>query len=427
MDKENSRTMILNQCLEALGLVLEYDLNDYHTHQHALRVGEGCVLAGERMGLDRARLQKMYYAGMLHDTGKIAIDLKLLSKHGRLTDEEFEIVKTHAVHGSRILAPLPELNTIALWVRWHHERWDGTGYPDGLRRDEIPREVQILSAVDCLDSLQTPRLDRDRLTPERAFDVIRNDRGTFFNPEVLDLVFELVRDGTLVPGRSPEKFLALKSDFNSVPLAEDIYGRWEGYGITSLYPVLRLFARVIDAKHEYTAGHSTRVSILARYLVESMGLPTEDIIRVEVAGLLHDAGKVSIPVDILDKTGKPTDREWEYIRGHPLRSSDILKSITALDDIADIVAYHHERLDGNGYPRNIQGTDIPVLSQVITVADTYDAITSNRTYRPRQSPEAAREVIRAGRGTQFNDRAASILLDTPPKYIDALFDMHGGL
>lgn len=425
MEKENNRTMILNQCLEALGLVLEYDLHDYHTHQHAIRVGEGCVLAGARMGIEPARLQKMYYAGMLHDTGKIAIDLKILSKRARLSEEEFEIVKTHAVQGSRILAPLPELNSISLWVRWHHERWDGSGYPDGLYRDEIPLEVQILSAVDCLDSLQTPRLDRDRLTPDQAFAVIRNDRGTFFNPDVLDLVFDLVRDGTLVPGRSPEKFQDLKNDFNGIPLAEDIYGRWEGYGITSLYPVLRLFARVIDAKHEYTAGHSTRVSILSRYLVESMGLPAEDIIRVEVAGLLHDAGKVSIPVDILDKAGKPTETEWEFIRGHPLRSSEILKNISALSDIADIVAYHHERLDGNGYPRNIPGTDIPVLSQIITVADTYDAITSTRTYRARQSPEIARDVIRSGRGTQFNADAASVLLDTSPKYINALFDMHG--
>jgi len=423
-DDNINRNMILNECLEALGLVLEYDLNDFHTHQHATRVGEGCVLIGDRIGLDSKNIQKMYYAGLLHDIGKIAVDLKLLSKKERLSDEEFEVIKKHAVYGSRILAPLPELNDVALWVRWHHERWDGTGYPDSLHGNEIPIEVQILSAVDCLDSLQTPRLDRERLTPDEAYKVIENDRGTYFNPEILNLVLDMVNNYELIPGQSSDKFLNLKEKYVNIPLTTDIYGQWEGYGMTSIYPIARLFAKVIDAKHHYTAGHSIRVSVLSKYLALKMNLETKDIIQVEIAGLLHDAGKVSVPVEILDKNGDPDEMEWKFIKGHPTHSFDILKNIASLKDIAEIVAHHHERLDGKGYPKNIKGDEIPLLSQIITVADTFDAITSTRTYREGRSPEEAYKIIKEELGTQLNSEAGSILLETQPKYIKAIFDMH---
>ena len=419
-----NRDLILNECLETLGLMLEYDLKDFPTHQHAIRVGEGCVLIGEKMGFKPRTLQKMYYAGLLHDIGKIAIDIRLLTKREKLTDDEFDIIKIHSVTGSRILASLPELSEMALWVRWHHEWWDGSGYPDGLMGDEIPKEVQILSIIDCLDSLQTPRLDRDRLTPEEAYNIIEQDKGTFFNPEIMEPIQEMINEHTLVPGKSSTKFLELKKKYIDVPITNYGDGYWEGYGMSGIYPILKLFAKVIDAKHHYTSGHSSRVSILSKYIAEKMGLSSEDITKVEVAGLLHDAGKISVPKEILDKEGKPDVKEWEMIKNHPVFSFEILNRISSLKDIAEIAACHHERLDGNGYPKNIKGNEINILSQIIAVADTYDAITTTRTYREKKDPETAFDSIRKGLGTQFNREAGEILLNTLPKYISALFDMH---
>lgn len=233
----------------------------------------------------------------------------------------------------------------------------------------------------------------------------------------------MVNNQELIPGKSSNKFIKLKEKYINIPLTTDIYGKWEGYGMTSIYPIMRLFAKVIDAKHHYTAGHSIRVSVLSKYIAEKMNLDTKDIIKVEIAGLLHDAGKVSVPIEILDKNGDPDDMEWEYIKGHPTHSFNILKNIVSLKDIAEIVAHHHERLVGKGYPRNIKGNEIPLLSQIITVADTYDAITSTRTYRKGRSPEEAYKIIKEELGTQLNSEAGSILLKTQPKYIKAIFDM----
>ncbi len=418
------KSMLLNECMESLALVIEFDMKDYPTHQHSIRVGEGSVLIGEKLGLEPSILQRMYYAGLLHDIGKISIDPKLLAKKGNLSDEEFEIIKNHTRNGSRILATMTGLNQLALWVRWHHEWWNGTGYPDGLKDNEIPKEVQIISAIDCFDSLQTPRLDRPRHSPEAAYEIIKKEKGTHFNPDIVDLIFEMVREKTLVPGESSGKFLELKEQYINIPLADFDDKYLEGSSMASLYPILRLFARVIDAKHRYTRGHSTRVSILSKYIAEKMRLSSEDIIKVEVAALLHDAGKVSVSNDILDKPGRPNDDEWASIQGHPENSYSILSRISSLGDIAKISAAHHERYDGTGYPHGKKANDINVLSHIISLADTYDAITSTRAYRKGQTPEFAFNIIRENLGTQFHPEIGSLFLETEPKYIKALFDMY---
>ncbi len=418
----HSNKMIINETLEALALVLEYNNKDFPDHQHGRRVGEGCVLIGAKLGLSQKKMQQMYYAGLLHDIGKISIGSNLLAK-SNLTDEEFETIKKHTVHGSRILSTLPGLNNLALMVRWHHEKWNGAGYPDGLKGEEIPLEVRILGTIDCFDSLQTPRLDRDRLPQEKASRIIEDGRGTSFDPKILDLVQEMIREGDLIPGKSSKKFLTLKKKYIDSPIV--IYSdTMSSSSLADLYPILRLFARVIDAKHRYTNGHSTRVSILSKYIAEQMDLAPKTITKVEIAGLLHDAGKVSVPISILDKPAAPTEQEWDIIKTHTVNSYKILNRISALKEIAIISAGHHEKFDGSGYPDHVDGAHTNVLSQIISISDTYDALTSTRAYRKGKSSDFAYKIIRENAGTQFNPAIVQILLDTPHKHISALFDIY---
>jgi HD-GYP domain-containing protein (c-di-GMP phosphodiesterase class II) len=422
--KDSMKSQVLYECLEALGLVLEYNLKDHPLHQHAIRVGEGCVLIGDKLGFDQKKLQRIYFAGLLHDIGKISVPIDILQKREKLAVDEFELVKNHSVSGSRIISSFPEFNKLAFWIRWHHESWDGSGYPDGLIKNEIPVEVQILSAIDCFDSLQTPRMDRDAHSPEEAFDILLKYRGIHYNPEIIDLIFEMHKEKTFVPGKSSEKFIDLKKKYIFINDIENDLEYSDYYDISGLYPVLKLFARVIDAKHHYTSGHSTRVSILSKYLAEQMGFSTEELIKIEIAGLMHDAGKISIPNELLDKADNPTGKEWETIKKHPVHSSDILKKISPFDDISKIVYYHHSWADGRGYPDIKPGDPINIFSQIIAVADAYDAITTTRAYRKAESPEIAYSVIKEGLGSQFDHQAGMTLINTSPKYIKALFDMN---
>lgn len=421
---DSNRGQILSECLKALGLVLEFDLNDHPTHQHSVRVGESCVIIGDKLGLPPKKIQQLYFAGLIHDIGKIGVDINILRKKSTLTRDEYISVQQHSITGGRIAAAIPELSDLSFWIRWHHEKWDGSGYPDRISGKFIPVEVQILSAVDCFDSLQTPRLDRDRFSLEDALKIIIDQRGTSFNPDIADLICEMTAKGEFKPEESSDRFLQLEKKYliSNIDDHEDNY--WEGLGMAGLYPILRLFARVIDAKHGYTHGHSTRVSILSKFIAERAGFSTSDIIKAEVAGLLHDAGKISIPHEILDKKHDPDSREWEMIKNHPIHSFHILNKISSMNEIATITKQHHERLDGSGYPAGLSETGIDILAQIIAISDTFDAITSERAYRKQSSFDNAYREIKSGLGKLYNLELGKILLETPPVYIKALFDNH---
>ncbi len=225
--------------------------------------------------------------------------------------------------------------------------------------------------------------------------------------------------------QSSEQWLKLKKKYINIPLTENGAEYWGKSGnMSALYPVLQLFARVIDAKHQYTRGHSTRVAILSKYIAERLQFNVDDILKIEVAGLLHDAGKVGVPTSILDKPGRPDKEEWKIIQSHPKDSDLILSKISSLSDIAEIAASHHERFDGKGYPKGLKGDEINILSQIISVADTFDAITSSRAYRDAKPAEIAYKIICEELGKQFNPDIGAEFLTIPPKYIYALFDMY---
>lgn len=422
----HNRGQILNECLKALGLVLEFDLNDHPTHQHSVRVGESCVIIGDKLGLPQKSIQQLYFAGLIHDIGKIGVDINILRKKGSLDSAEYSAVQQHSVTGGRIAAAIPELSDLSFWIRWHHEKWDGSGYPDRIAGNEIPVEVQILSVVDCFDSLQTPRLDRDRYSLDNAMSMILEQRGTSFNPRIVDLLCEMISKGEFLPEKTSDRFLQLEKKYLNTDEQNPVDNYWEGLGMAGLYPILRLFARVIDAKHGYTHGHSTRVSILSKFIAERAGFNTSDIIKAEVAGLLHDAGKISIPHEILDKKHDPDSREWEMIRNHPIHSFHILNKISSMNEIASITKQHHERLDGSGYPAGLPESKIDILAQIIAISDTFDAITSERSYRKQSSFNNAYSEIRNGLGRLYNRELGTILLNTPQVYIKALFDNHKG-
>lgn len=165
---------------------------------------------------------------------------------------------------------------------------------------------------------------------------------------------------------------------------------------------LEALARTIDAKSPWTAGHSERVTTLAVAIGKALDLSTEDLERLYRGGLLHDIGKIGIPLGILDKPGWLTEEERAIIETHPGLGARILAPIGPLADVLAIVRHHHERWDGAGYPDRLSGRAIPRLARVLAVADVYDALTSSRPYREGMPHRRVVEIIREGRGTGFD-------------------------
>ena len=179
---------------------------------------------------------------------------------------------------------------------------------------------------------------------------------------------------------------------------------------------------LLDSKDEYTAQHSAAVAMYCRDIAIALRLPDEDAEALHLAGLLHDLGKVGVPDAVLRKTASLDEEEWDFIREHPEKGAEVLSHLANYQDVADIVRYHHERLDGSGYPSGIGGDSIPELSKILAVADSYHAMTSDRPYRSARSSFEALKELRALAGTTLDaayiEALARVLRDKDLAYRD---------
>jgi len=166
--------------------------------------------------------------------------------------------------------------------------------------------------------------------------------------------------------------------------------------------VLHALTNTIDAKDPYTCGHSQRVAMIARRIAIEHGLPSERVQRIYLMGLLHDIGKIGVPEAVLRKDGRLTDEEFEEIKRHPAQGARILAGIRQLEDVIPGIVHHHERLNGRGYPDGLAGDEIPFEALIVGLADGFDAMTSDRTYRSALPLDVVVEEIRKNAGTQFH-------------------------
>ncbi|MCD6253719.1 MAG: transporter substrate-binding domain-containing protein [Thermotogae bacterium] len=173
-------------------LVILVELRDPYTKGHSERVAELASALAERLGLDRERVRRIYWAGLVHDVGKILVESSVLNKPGKLTNEERTQIEEHPVYGARVLEMVEGMEEIARIVLHHHEKWEGNGYPNGLRAEEIPLESRILAVVDAFDAMTSDRPYRKALSMEMAIEELRRCKGTQFDPVVVDAFIEMI-------------------------------------------------------------------------------------------------------------------------------------------------------------------------------------------------------------------------------------------
>ena len=174
--------------------------------------------------------------------------------------------------------------------------------------------------------------------------------------------------------------------------------------------VVESLAYAIDAKDNYTNGHSERVAQYSREIAKRYGYDEKHQEKIFMMGLLHDVGKIGVPDWVINKPGRLNDEEFGMIKKHPSIGDKILSNIKEMPELAFGAKYHHERFDGRGYPEGLAGDDIPEEARIIAVADAYDAMTSKRSYRDVLSREIVRGEIEKGKGSQFDPKFADIML-----------------
>lgn len=182
------------QIMQAMSAAI--DAKDRYTNGHSNRVAEYSRELYRRMGHEGQDLVDIYYIGLLHDVGKIGVPNEIINKPDRLTDEEYAVIKTHPGVGAKILENISEMQSLSVGAHWHHERYDGKGYPDGLKEEEIPEIARVIGVADSYDAMSSNRSYRNALPQEVIIAELEKGEGTQFDPEIAKLMIEMIREDT---------------------------------------------------------------------------------------------------------------------------------------------------------------------------------------------------------------------------------------
>lgn len=310
------------------------------------------------------------HAGMLHDCGVAQIH-----EHRQLTETlEWKGAEAHAERGSAYLSECPPLSHLAKEIRYHHTRWENLICLN--LDDRIRLRANLLFLADRIDVLQVNYLNSEKIliSAPDIVDRLRGYAGTLFAPQLLDAFAHIAK--------SQAFWLAMDPDY----LDEDLRGLGKNIPHVALSffaqrELARLFSRVVDAKSPFTEQHSERVALVARKLAEDFGIQNTELGQIEIAGLLHDIGKLRVSEDIIEKPGKLTTDERACMQRHSYDTYRILQRVFADTKIPVWAGFHHENLRGEGYPFKTQGSEQDLECRIISVADVFQALAQTRPYR----------------------------------------------
>ena len=364
----------LNQLIFALSDTV--DLVGVDEVQHGKRVGYMAWECAKTLGYTKERQKELFYLGLLHDCGVSSTRV-----HKKLVNElEWKDSQLHCELGAKRMAGFGPLAHFADGIFHHHTRW--SNLKDMAIPDQTRIDSNLIFLVDRVDALAASYSDRRWL-------IIKDDicgkidrfRGEYFQTDLVDAFLENSRKESFWFTLEPSH---LKIFLNQ----REKEKKGTVIDASKLHDMAALFAQIVDAKSPYTAKHSAGVAQLAGYLAKEISLPEKTCHKVQVAGLLHDLGKLQVPDAVLEKKGRLDAEDLSYMRHHSYVSYAILRKIEGIENIALWAANHHEALDGSGYPFHKTAAEIDLESSIIMVADIFQALAQNRPYRPAR-PEKA--------------------------------------
>lgn len=334
----------------------------------------------EEMGLDEDTQKNIVLAGSMHDIGA-------LSLNERIETMEFETnsASCHAEVGFSMLRRFKPLEYVADIIRGHHRHWNEGG---GRELNGIPAllESHIVHLSDRIAILIDPRsgiLGQADAIQNKA----SKEQGKMFNPEVLEAFISVAqKEYFWLDAVSPTVYRILRQKTRMKTLTLDLLHLGE---------LAMLFARIIDFRSRFTSTHSAGVAATAEALAGFAGFSKREREYMRIAGLLHDLGKLAVPREILEKSGKLDKIEFDLIRAHTYHTYRILDTLEDFDTINTWGAFHHERLNGKGYPFHHNGDVLSLGSRIMGVSDVFTAISEDRPYRKGMTPGEAGRVLAA--------------------------------
>ncbi|MGH4051130.1 MAG: HD domain-containing phosphohydrolase [Clostridium sp.] len=339
--------------------------------------------------------ENIFTAALLHDIGAITVEEKIAIHNFQNIDENI-----HTIRGELLLEQIPWLRKISKIVRNHHRNWND--WEEGIE-NPVVFSSQIILLSDYVERL----IDINKYILHQSNDiveVIKKIEGTIINKKIVDYFVDLSkREEFWLDLTSPRLYSLLLNNgqFNNIQIE-----------LNDVSLISNLYRDLIDFKSPFTATHTSGVSECAVNLSELFGLAEFDVKSMRIAGNFHDVGKLVIPNSILEKPGKLTVDEFAIMRCHTYHTFNTLDSIGGLRRIAEWAAYHHEKLDGSGYPFHLTKEEIGTGSRIMTVADIFTAISEDRPYRKAMDKDEIYKIIKKQTDEKLLDkRIVELLFD----------------
>jgi len=383
----------------ALTLALSHalDLAEPRLANHQERVAFIVWRMGLTGKLQDKKIRNYFVAALYHDIGAFS-----LKEKRALLNFEFGNVDLHCVRGYNLLKNTFWLTKTAEIVKHHHKSWEWWKKESRDLIDEIVLGAQLICLADYVDRL----IDRKTCILQQKkhiTDEILSLTGKEFHKYVVDLFIE--------NAKQEDFWLTLRSEWLTRLLLTDGPLRKEEMNIEVLLPVSELFRDAIDFRSRFTATHSAGVAIAASSIGEIMGLSEIDRELLEISGNLHDIGKFAIPDKLLEKKGKLNEIEKEILKSHVFYTFSILNSVKGLEKVTQWAGFHHEKLNGTGYPFHLKEDNIDTGARIVMIADIFTALIEERPYRKKLVKNEVKKILNdmVNRG-EIDDKIVKLLL-----------------
>ena len=370
---------------------------------HHLQVARLAFRIAQHAGLSEEAQRNVFMAGLVHDIGALSAQERL-----SLIEGEPPTAGSHGFRGARLLKEFGPFGPIADIVCYHHLPWN---YGHGRRCKDapVPMESHIVHLADRV-CVQLKNNGNVLGQIPAVIDSIKDRNNSVFAPEAVDALVAL----------AGQEYVWLELLYSEpVDAAPEFLNELRPLSIGEVLNISRMFSHIIDFRSHFTATHSAGVAKTAEKLAEMAGFSQNECLHMRIAGYLHDLGKLAIDNALLEKPGKLSAQEFDIIRGHTFFTYRLLSGIEGFETINKWASFHHEKLDGTGYPFHLRAESLPAGSRIMAVADIFTAITEPRPYREGMKPKAAANVLRtmAAEGA-ICDRFVSMMLDNFDLFTD---------
>lgn len=361
------------------------------TSNHGKRVAYMSVCMAEKMGVSDDALRDLAACALLHDNALTQyineefysdisnIDTLKVSSDD-ITPRQLGM---HCIYGEKNLEKYPFKTGVKDVILYHHEEADGSG-PFEKKWTEVPLFARIIHFSDMLDAFcKAQKFDEDVFN--KAVHFIEKNKDKRFDNEVTKMFFDAF---------DKDEFSRLGDEHIEEYFWEKVPCEKSFYSFNVLKDLADLFAKIIDYKSEFTSRHSLGVARTASKISEIMGYDKVICDKMYLAGALHDVGKIAIGNEILEKPARLTDDEFAKMKNHAGYTYMILSKVDGFEEIRDIAAFHHERLDGSGYPFGKMADELTTLQRIMACADIYQALTEKRPYKDGMDHDKACEILK---------------------------------